>query len=317
MAKRRAHKSEEILLIPFLDILCSLIGVLALIIVVLVVAQTQKINGRTPEEVQRAQEHLKLLKIQQQLETKYAGLDAKLETLAAAQKTLADRRVDVEKAKDLLLNGEAIAKKNQSDASRLEAQIERLKTEIKGLEEQEPTLKQKVAELLAAVARLQPPEKKEAKVQINPVGSGLGAETQVFVVDAAGDKLSFTWNAGEKYTVSSVPEVISTDAAFNEFLAAVKAVPQSRLIFFLREDGMRSYNLGAGWAQSNHGFKADQIGKVPVPGRGDLDLSLFGKFLGKLPGTPPARPNPSGPANPLPPPTPQKTPPAPMVPKVQ
>ena len=40
-----------LMLIPFLDILCSLIGVLVLIIVVLVVAQTQRIRGRTQEEV--------------------------------------------------------------------------------------------------------------------------------------------------------------------------------------------------------------------------------------------------------------------------
>ncbi|MCX6976179.1 MAG: hypothetical protein NTZ94_18200, partial [Verrucomicrobia bacterium] len=62
MVKRRSHRSDEILLIPFLDILCSLIGVLVLIIVVLCVAQTRKISGRTPEELQRAQEHQKMLK---------------------------------------------------------------------------------------------------------------------------------------------------------------------------------------------------------------------------------------------------------------
>jgi hypothetical protein len=52
MVKRPKHRSDELMLIPFLDILCSLIGVLVLIIVVLVVAQTQRINGRTPEEIE-------------------------------------------------------------------------------------------------------------------------------------------------------------------------------------------------------------------------------------------------------------------------
>ena len=56
MVKRHPRRSDEIMLIPFLDILCSLIGVLVLIIVVLVVAQTQKINGRTPEELDRSQD---------------------------------------------------------------------------------------------------------------------------------------------------------------------------------------------------------------------------------------------------------------------
>ncbi|MFN7564653.1 MAG: hypothetical protein ACK5TH_22965, partial [Prosthecobacter sp.] len=54
MAKRRPAAKDEILLIPFLDILCSLIGVLVLIIVFLAVSQTTQTEGRTQEEVDRA-----------------------------------------------------------------------------------------------------------------------------------------------------------------------------------------------------------------------------------------------------------------------
>ena len=60
MAKRRHGAKDEILLVPFLDILCSLIGVLVLIIVVLCVSQTQQTEGRTPEEIQMAQEHKRM-----------------------------------------------------------------------------------------------------------------------------------------------------------------------------------------------------------------------------------------------------------------
>ena len=54
MSRRRNHASEEILMVPFLDILCSLIGVLVLIIVFLAVSQTTQTEGRTQEEVDRA-----------------------------------------------------------------------------------------------------------------------------------------------------------------------------------------------------------------------------------------------------------------------
>ncbi len=54
MSRRRKHNSEEILMVPFLDILCSLIGVLVLIIVFLAVSQTTQTEGRTQEEVDRA-----------------------------------------------------------------------------------------------------------------------------------------------------------------------------------------------------------------------------------------------------------------------
>lgn len=140
----------------------------------------------------------------------------------------------------------------------------------------------------------------------------------MFFVDASGDKLTFAWNDKEKYTVSSVPEVIVADVPFNAFLEAVKAVPQSKLIFLLREDGMRAYNLGAGWAQSKFGFPVDKIGKLPVPGRGELDLKLFGKLLGVLPGPPPPRNPPPVPASPPTKPAPAPTPvpaPASMPPK--
>ena len=66
MHKRHAKRGEELLLIPFLDILCSLIGVLVLIIVVLCVSQMQKVNGRTQAEIERAQEHQKMLKVQKE-----------------------------------------------------------------------------------------------------------------------------------------------------------------------------------------------------------------------------------------------------------
>jgi len=105
--------------------------------------------------------------------------------------------------------------------------------------------------------------------------------------------------------VSAVPEVIVADVAFNSFLEAVKKVPQSKIIFLLRDDGMRAYNLGAGWAQSKYAYKVEQIGKLPVPGRGDLDMRLFGKLLGNLPAPPPP---PKPPTAPAPTPTPAMPP---------
>ena len=142
---------------------------------------------------------------------------------------------------------------------------------------------------------------------VNPGGSGLAAGTAVFFVDASGDKLTFFWNEKERSVVSAVPEVIVSDVAFNSFLEAVKKVPQSKIIFLLRDDGMRAYNLGAGWAQSKYGYKVEQIGKLPVPGRGDLDMRLFGKLLGNLPAPPPPPKLPTVPA-PAPPPNPAMPP---------
>jgi hypothetical protein len=123
----------------------------------------------------------------------------------------------------------------------------------------------------------------------------LAAGSAIFFVDAAGDKLTYFWNDKDKAVVSAVPEVITTDVGFNGFLAAVKKVPQSKIIFLTREDGMRSYTLAAGWAQQNYAYPVAQIGKLPVPGRGDLDMKLFGNLIGKLPAPPPEKTAPSAP----------------------
>ena len=308
------------MLIPFLDILCSLIGVLVLIIVVLVVAQTQRINGRTPEEIERAKEHLRLLKLQQENTQKYAGITEKVQALKELQDKKEGKTKQAEKIKNLLTNSATMQEENKSSAKKLQADLENILREIRGFTEQEPELRKKVAELLAALSKIQPPEgKKDPTVTVNPAGSGLAAGTSVFFIDAAGDKLTYFWNERDKSTVSAVPDIIVSDVNFNAFLESVKKIPQAKVIFLLRDDGMRSYNLGAGWAQSKFGFRVDQIGKLPVPGSGTLDLKLFGKLAGALQAPPEALapPMPAAPgAPPVPgaPPAPMMAPPAPGTP---
>ena len=72
-------------------------------------------------------------------------------------------------------------------------------------------------------------------------------------------------------------------AASREFLDSVKKVPKGKIVFLMRDDGTRSYSYGAGWAQSQHNYGVEQVGKMPVPGQGQLDMALFGKLLGNLP----------------------------------
>lgn len=308
MNKRARHKAEEIMMIPFLDILCSLIGVLVLIIVVLVVAQTQRVNGRTPEELRMAQEYQRMQKMKQENLVKYSNLSEKLEKLNQVQDESRAKKLAAEKLSEMLKLAEMNQTKNKESSEKLQKELDDLLVEIRGLTAQAPDLKTKIAELLAALAKLKGPENKERPVLVNPQGSGLAAGSSIFFVDAAGDKLTYFWNDKDKGVVSAVPEVIVADAGFNAFLEAVKKVPQSKIVFLTRDDGMRSYTLAAGWAQSKHTYPVGQIGKLPVPGRGDLDLKLFGNLVGKLPAPPPETPAPGAP---MPPP---QTPPAPGAP---
>jgi len=301
MIKRRSHRSEELMLIPFLDILCSLIGVLVLIIVVLCVAQTQKINGRTPEELQRAQEHQKMLKEKKENERINELLKDKVEKLEKLQTETKQKDERVAKLRKLLDTSTADREKNKEVSQNLMKELDNLLIEIGGLTPQDSPLKKQIAELTAEIKKRQPPPNKGPAVMVQPGGSGLAKGTQVFFVEASAGKLTFFWDEKTKNVVSATADVVAVDAAFNAFLKAVLTVPQSKIIFLLRDDGMGAFNLGAGWAQATYGYKVEQIGRLPIPGRGVIDLQMFKEFLGKLTPPPEATATPAPAATPTPP----------------
>ncbi len=311
MVRRSHRRSDEIMLIPFLDILCSLIGVLALIIVVLVVAQTQKINGRTPEELQRSQDFQKLekqlkenVKINDALKDKVLALE-KLQTEAK------DKEERVAKLRKLLDTSTADRERNQQISQNMLKELDNLLLELNGFTTQEPTLKKEIAALMAEIKKRQPVPVKLPPVLVQPGGSGVAKGSKIFFVEASAGKLTFYWDGTAKSVVSAVPDVVAADANFNLFLKSVLTVPQSKIIFLLRDDGMGAYNVGAGWAQATYGYRVDQIGKLPIPGRGEVDLKMFSEYLGSLP-PPPApekKPAASAPAQPPKPPAPPPAPP--------
>jgi biopolymer transport protein ExbD len=310
MVKRRTHRSDEIMLIPFLDILCSLIGVLVLIIVVLCVAQTQKINGRTPEELQRAQEHQRMLKEKKENEKINAVLKDKVEKLEKLQTETKQKEEQVAKLRKLLDTSTADRDKNQEVSQNLMKELDNLLIEVNGLTTQDAPLKKQIADLQAEIKKRQPPPLKGAPVQVQPGGSGLAKGSKVFFVEASGGKLTFYWDDKTKNVVSATADVVAVDVAFNAYLKAVQTVPQSKIIFLLRDDGMGAFNLGAGWAQATYGYKVEQIGRLPIPGRGEIDLQMFKEFLGKLTPPPEALAPPSTPAPAAPKPSPATPAPA-------
>ena len=310
MVKRHAKRSDEIMLIPFLDILCSLIGVLVLIIVVLAVAQTQKISGRTPEELTRAQNHLKLLKQQKEDEKINSTLKDKVTALKKLQEQTKAKEEELAKLRKLLDTSTADRERNQQLSQNMLKELDNLMLELGGLTTQEPPLKKEIAALLVEIQKRKPVPQKLPPVIVQPGGSGLAKGTKVFFVEASSGKLTFYWDEKTKTVVSATPDVIAADSAFNAWLKAVLTVPQSKIIFLLRDDGMGAYNLGAGWAQATYGYRVDQIGKLPLPGRGEVDLRMFAEFLGALQPPPPPEKKPETPAAP----PPVKPPPAPPVP---
>lgn len=290
MAKRRRNAGEQLLLIPFLDILCSLIGVLILIIVVLCVSQTRQTNGRTPEELSRAQEYQRLLVENKDKQSQNKDLAPKLDKLETVTKESHEKSDKVAKLRRLLATSAEEEKQNKSVSENLLKELDNLLLEIDGLKQQDNPLKKEIATLTAELQKRQiPPEKRVPPVMVQPGGSGLARDTKLFFVEVSGGKVVMYWNAAQKTQISDTPEVVVADVAYNYFLKQVHATPNARLIFLMRDDGLGAYNNAAGWAQGNFGFKAEQIGKLPLPGRGEVNLGLFKQNLGILPPPPEAK----------------------------
>ena len=286
MAKRRQAKNEELLLIPFLDILCSLIGVLVLIVVVLCVAQTQRAKGRSQEEIDRSLKYVDALKKQKELSQYKNVLQEDVAKVAELRKVAEEKKERIAKLRKLLGTTKEIQKMNEELNENLIKELDNLLLEIDGFKREQTGLQKQIAELTEELKKRQVPTQKVVPpVVIQPGGSGMAQGAKIFFVEASGGKLSIFWDSKKKTVLSAAPEVVIADPAFNFFLGEVKKVPQSKIIFVVRDDGMSAYNNAVGWAQSTYGYGVSQIGKIPAPGRGAIDLAMFRDYLGTM--TPP------------------------------
>jgi small-conductance mechanosensitive channel len=284
MAKKQHGKHDEVMLIPFLDILCSLIGILILIIVVVCVAQTQKVRGRTKEDLQLAQQHQSLLARQREQEKAAAALKAKV---AEAEKRLLERSAEgrklqqellakqqklVELRKRLALSAEA-EKTNKERATQLQKVLEDLLAQIATLARELPVQQAELEKLKKLLAeRQKKPDEKPPAVVVRPSGSGAGAGRNMFFVEAAGSGIVIHKSKTERVRVAQAS--VGEDRDYNAFLQSVKDRGNAALIFLIRKDGWWTYQRAAGWAEQGFGLNT---GKLPIPGDGTVDLGLFEK----------------------------------------
>ena len=295
MAKRRPAAKDEILLIPFLDILCSLIGVLVLIIVVMCVSMTQQTEGRTVEEVEDAQEAKRLRKEITETKKQEIVVNEKIATLDELKKQIEERQQRFIKLRKLQSTSKDILETNQKLSQQMQKELDDLMLELDGFKKQMAESKTEIDKLTAELKERQvPADKKVPPVVVQPSGGGMAADTKVFFVEATAGRLKIlsAWGKDD-YPLSSTAEVVLADVVFNHFLTEVAKIPNALVLFLIRDDGQAAFNNGAGRADNDYKVR---IGKLPIPGRGVLDLAMFDKFRGKI--TPPPVAPPAAPATP-------------------
>jgi hypothetical protein len=315
MAQRRQSTGNEVSLFPFLSILACLIGALVLIIVVLVVVQTQKAEGRTPEDIKMAQDYLKMVKQIEERKKEDEVLKEKIDALKKLQEDLQDKEQRYLKLRKLLDSSKDVQEQNRQISLQLQKQLDDLLTEIDGLKRQQDETKKEIAQLMEEIKKRKVVPKDTAPpVVVQPSGSGMPESTKVFFVECTSGSLKILDAWGEDYRLAATAEVVVADVAYNHFLTEVAKIPNSLVLFLLRDDGQTPFNNGAGRAEGDYKVR---IGKLPIPGRGVLDLSFFSKYRGKIP-PPPAGSTPPAPKAapaPAPAPAPKAAPtPAPATP---
>ncbi|MEQ1841071.1 MAG: hypothetical protein ABL994_11720 [Verrucomicrobiales bacterium] len=279
MAKPRHFGNEEMLMVPFLDILCSLIGVLVLIIVFLAVSQTTQTEGRTEEEVNRAIKHRQLSQRQQ----REAALESEVKPLLVKLASLEQEAEAKEQQAARLRKLVSQAEESKVLSQNLLKSLDNLLLEITGYETQTAEVKKSIAELAAEIKKRNLVAKTPGPVMVQPAGAGMEPDSKVFFVEASGGKIVLYWSKTELTQVSSAAEVIIADTSYETFLKKVKEQPKSKIVFLVRDDGLGSYNNAAGWAQQTHAFEPAQVAKLPIPGRGRIDLAMFDSILGTIP----------------------------------
>lgn len=297
MAKRRPGGENEVSLFPFLSILACLIGALVLMIVVLVMAQTDKAEGRTPEEIRMAQD---VLKMQKELKER-TELDALLKEKLAVLEKAAEEQKDLEQRlanlRRLLSQSKESIEQTRILNQNLLKQLDDLLLEIEGLKEQQAELSKEIAALKAEIEKRKiPPDRKPPPVIVQPSGQQMSKDTKVFFVEAGGGALKILGAWGEDYRLSAVPKTIIADHNYNYFLSQVARNKDNIILFLVRDDGVGAFTYGAGWAEEKYGVK---VSKMPVPGRGDLQPQFPEATRGTMP--PPPPPDPAAPPADAPP----------------
>lgn len=273
MARRTSNAVGGVSLFPFLSILACLIGILTLMISVTGAVKSLETAGRDQEELARAKEHRSLVSQQGKARQETDALTAVLKEQNAAAlrlRELDQRRIVLRRQ---LEEKQAKLKDPGQTDKALQKLVETILANIEALRKERPALDKKLADLKAELARrTKKPDDQPAPILVQPGGTGTANASLVFFVECDGNGLILHRRGGPRTSVSLA--LIGTDQSYNGFLAEARGKSGSMVLFLLRDNGNTAYQRAAGWAETRYNLRT---GKLPLPGKGEVDLSLFFK----------------------------------------
>jgi len=267
VARRKRNSQPSVSLFPFLSILACVIGTLTLMITALALGQMDNDAVGSPEELQRylnqaAEDRKENEKLEIQIaedEAKAKATDEKLERILAETRTRF-RQVTAD------VNRLLEEKKDPSPPPKIPVvDEEKQAKELAALEKELAAILAKKKPLLDQIAqRKKPPEK--AKVRIQPGGSGVNLNP-TFVECTASSAVIYEGKTPKRIRRAD----LRSDETYLALLNRIAEAPKDTVIFLVRDDGLGTFYTARAVARSKYA----RNGKLPVPGQGKLDLSVF------------------------------------------
>jgi len=247
-------------LFSFIDVLGGLIGALSLIIIGVSLSQV------VPESLSASPLASPMRVLESEIHRKSEAIE-KLQESLAQRKAGRDELQDAQEELAVLTDRMNRQTDRESYLAQTLAEIGRLRARIAQLQESRDRLRQEVSRLEETVREDRGTVGRD-RIEVHFAGRGLNLKP-VFV-ECTPDGLVIR----EQTQMKQVHwRSISDSDEFSQLMGRVKATPGGSIVFLVRPDGIRSFNL----ASAEVDKRQVRNGKLPIPGQGDLDLGQYEK----------------------------------------
>jgi len=269
MARRPAGGDDDISLFPFLSIIACVIGVLTLMIATVTMAQMDTEDIALIEAYENtvaaiSEHHERLLALKKRLDEQIGPAAVLARQQAEAnQKELERLLQQIETVHAELEKQKAVKIVMPKLDPAQQESIGSMQTELKSLEEEIAQMEKDLS------GRKETPA---ANVSVLPSGSGL-AFTPHFIECADGAMVLHDLNPPKTIRAGDMVN----DEDFRKILETVANSVHDSIVFLIRSDGLNTYQA----ARKICTDRDIRNGKLPVVGKGKIDLSYFNKKSGE------------------------------------
>ena len=258
MVKKKESDEDDVSLFPFLSILSCVIGVLTLLITAMAISQMD-----TPEIVE-TEKLDELIAENETLIDEIKFAEDKVADSNQSTVNLLQSREKLVVLKEQLKKKEEIVSESKKKISPEFVQVD-LDSKIRELEKEKKKLDVEYQRLERDLGNRK--EKSEGTVQVRPGGTGV--KFSPTFVECRKEGLVLFLDDGSVHNV--LKSQVGNDIRFLSTLDEINGDTNRVMTFLLRDDGVDTYYKARAIARSRYA----RNGKLPVLGKGKLDLSLF------------------------------------------